>query len=116
MKNKVKIITKEDLSTWIHTANYFAKSYESLEDVLSEFNCCPSHIRKGIRKTMAVFDDSRRKMIPTNLPKEELKQAYETSVFVDLNIVAAELNLNPLTVALCIKPPCKDNERVVVKY
>lgn len=115
MKNKVKIITKKDYSTWINTANMFAKSHEYVDEVLSEFNGCPSYVRKDIRKSMTLFDDFRRKMIPTNLPKEEFNQAFEISVFVDLNIIATELNLYPLTVALCINPPCKDDERIIIK-
>ncbi len=34
---------------------------------------------------------------------------------VDAHIVATEFDIDPLTVVMCINPPCKLNERVYVK-
>ena len=66
--------------------------------------------RNSIKRAFALYDDVRRKKIP----KGEAA-AWETSVMVDAHIVATEFDIDPLTVVMCINPPCKLNKRVYVK-
>ena len=35
-------------------------------------------------------------------------------VLVDTHIIATEFDIDPLTAIMCVKPPCKANERVAI--
>lgn len=35
-------------------------------------------------------------------------------VLVDTHIIATEFDIDPLTAIMCVKAPCKPNEKVVV--
>lgn len=109
MKAKIKLISKSELQKWIQISNLFAKSLISPIDALRQFNSLDVTARSAVKREFASYDDVRRKKIP----KDEA--AWEMSVMVDAHIVATEFDIDPLTVVMCINPPCKLNERVYVK-
>lgn len=111
MKTKIKFISKMESKKWLQISNLFAKSLVSPAEALRQFNSLDATARNSIKRAFALYDDVRRKKIP----KGEADSAWETSVMVDAHIVATEFDIDPLTVVMCINPPCKLNERVYVK-
>ena len=110
MKTKIKFISKIESKKWLQISNLFAKSLVSPAEALRQFNSLDATARNSIKRAFALYDDVRRKKIP----KGEAA-AWETSVMVDAHIVATEFDIDPLTVVMCINPPCKLNKRVYVK-
>lgn len=111
MKAKTKFISKIASKQWIQISNLFAKSLISPTEALRQFNSLDATARSSIKRTFTLYDDVRRKKIP----KGETDSAWKTSVMVDAHIVATEFDIDPLTVVMCINPPCKLNERVYIK-
>ena len=63
MKNKIKVISKKDFSTWIITANLFAKNHEFVDNALLEFNSCPPYIRKKARKAINIYSSEYKSFL-----------------------------------------------------
>lgn len=110
MKNKYVIINKSNADKWFFSANIFAKSLCPHEVALKQFNQLDAKKRIEIKKQFDIYDDIRRK----NMPNRDEK-AYFISVMVDANIIATEFDIDPLTAILCVSPPCKPNECILVK-
>ena len=78
---------------------------------LKQFNSLNASQRTNIKKAFEEYDQKRR----IKIPKGEIDSAWEISVMVDAHIIATEYNIDPLTVIMCLNPPCRSNERIVVK-
>lgn len=111
MKPKYKTITKNDATNWIFTANLFAKSLIKPITAINEYNTLSPQERLKIKQLFSKYDDIRQKKIPST----EVKSSWEISVMVDSHIIATEYNINPLTAAMCISPPCLITENVIIK-
>lgn len=111
MKNKVVFISQGDFLKWTAISNMFAKSRIKPMAALKQFNSLSAKQRIDIKKTSEEYDQKRRMIIP----KDENSLAWEISVMVDAHIIATEYDIDPLTVMMCIDPPCKNDKRVIVK-
>lgn len=111
MKNKIVFKSQKDFIKWITVSNIFAKSRIMPMAALKQFNSLTSSQRMNIKKSFEEYDKKRR----IKIPKGEIDSAWEISVMVDAHIIATENNIDPLTVIMCLTPPCKSNERIVVK-
>lgn len=113
MKNKVKILSKSDANRWYVTANLLIKSMYPFSEATKQFNQLTATMRQSIRTRFSECDEVRRQQIHKEEPA--LEEAWLTGVMVDAHIIATEYNIDPLTAALCINPPCKPHEKVVVR-
>lgn len=113
MKNKVRILSKSDANKWLVVANLFIKSNYAFSDAIQQFNQLDAATRRSICARFSECDEIRRQQISKDEPA--LEEAWFTSVMVDAHIIATEYNIDPLTAALCINPPCKPHEKVVVR-
>ena len=111
MKTKTKLIPKLEFQKWIQISNVFAKSFIPPREALKQFNSLDASARHSIKCNFALYDKVRR----SKIPKGEMDTAWELSVMVDAHIIATEFDIDPLTAVMCIKVPCKLNERVYIK-
>ena len=113
MKSKVKILSKSDARGWYMSANLLVQSIYPFPEAVKQFNELTATMRQTIRTCFSECDDVRRQQISKEEPA--LKEAWLTSIMVDAHIIATEYNIDPLTAALCVNPPCKPYEKVVVR-
>ena len=111
MKTKYKIILQKDALKWYNISNCFAKSLYPFSDAVKQFNKLSINDRNNIRRLYSKYDEIRRNKIPNG----ESDAAWLTCVMVDSNIIATEFDIDPLTAVMCINPPCKINEKIVIK-
>lgn len=111
MKTTVKFITKAEFAKWVSISNLFANSLLSPRNALLQFNRLSPKERTEINHAYNLYDSIRRRKIP----KGEIDSAWKISVMVDSHIIATEHNIDPLAAVMCIRPPCKVNEKVFVK-
>lgn len=112
MKNRCKIIDKKTADNWCATVNLFIQSLFPFENAIQQFNRLSSNDRIQIRKRVDNCDEIRRRMIPK---EDQNNDNWITNFMVDTHIIATEFEINPLTVGLCINPPCNANQKVIVK-
>lgn len=110
MKVKIKKITKSQFDECCNIANMLAKSLCPTDIVFKQFNNLSISDKNRIKKDFERYDEIRRRKIPIG----EVEQAWFDCVVVDANIIATEFDVDPLTVMLCLHPPCKPNEKLVV--
>lgn len=111
MKTKCEIISKAKYTNWVKTSNVFAKSEIKSTEALKQYKALTVGERIAIKKEMTLRDEIRK-----NRSVEPMDTfAFELSVLVDMNIIATEYDIDPLTVAMCINPPCKISSNVFVK-
>jgi hypothetical protein len=94
----------------ITIANLFAKSLCPYRLALKQFNSLSAKSRSEINRLLNKYDEIRRKKINNN----ETEDAWFTCVMVDAHIIAAEYDIDPLTVIMCPQAPCKLNEVIIV--
>lgn len=111
MKSKTVIRSKQAVMKWIEASNLFAKSRISSRAALSQFNQLSARQRAKIKSAFDECDKVRR----IKIPKDEIESSLEISVMVDAHIIATENGIDPLTAVMCISPPCKNGERILVK-
>ena len=112
MKTKTVIINDSKAYQWCTIANLFARSQFPFNQAIKQFNQLSSNERIEIKKKIEKYDEIRRMKIPRGEQNEEI---WFMNFLVDLHIVATEYDIDPLTVALCIDPPCRIFEKVVVR-
>ena len=110
MRNKYIIINKAEAEKWFAIANMLAKSFCKHELALQQFNRLNACNRIKIKKCFDACDVIRRKKIPEG----EQDEAW-IGVMVDAHIIATEFDIDPLTAVLCLKPPCRPTEHIVVR-
>lgn len=111
MKIKYKIISNKEALKWYNLSNLFAKSLCPINIAIHQFNQLSSYERSNIKKEFKKYDDIRR----IKIPKGESDATWFTSVMVDANIIATDFNIDPITAVMCLTPPCRINERIIVK-
>lgn len=116
MKTKAKLISKRECRKWITISNLFSKSLIPEKEALKQFNMLDAKSRNHIKQEFNVYDEvRRRKIAEQESSKEEKESAFKISVMVDAHIIATEYGIDPLTVIMCINPPCKVNENIIVR-
>ena len=110
---RTKFLTPNDVLKWYGIANMFAKSLLSAKEAILQYNGLTSSQRRDIAQQFLAYDELRRKRITSST--ENAKARWETSIMVDAHIIAAEYDIDPVTVIMCFKPPCKNNETVLVR-
>ena len=111
MKNKCEIISKTKYTNWVKTSNVFAKSEINSTEALKQYKALTVDERIAIKKEVASRDEIRKIQSADTMDTS----AYEMSVLIDLNIIATEYDIDPLTVAMCVNPPCKISSNIFVK-
>lgn len=111
MKTNVKFLSTAEATKWITIANLFAQSLVPPQKALKQFNSLSANDKINIKAKFSEYDDIRRKKIP----KGETDNAWIISVMVDAHIIATEYNIDPLTGIMCLSPPCKPNEKIIIK-
>lgn len=109
----IKFLTQNDASKWYSIANMFAKSLLSQKEAISQYNGLTPAQRSEIAQQFQNADELRRKRIRAS--DENATARWETSIMVDVHIIAAEYNIDPVTVVMCFNPPCKRSENVLVR-
>lgn len=112
MKNNCIIISKNEAVKWYSIANLFAKSLFPFDQAIKQFNSLTAYERKDICYQFKKYDEKRQNKIPKD---ENVNSHWAMSLLVDSNIIATEFGIDPLTACLCIHPPCKNNQRVIIK-
>ena len=113
MKKRIKFLTPDDASKWYGIANMFAKSLISQKEALSQYKRLTPVQRSKIVQQFQSYDELRRKRITAR--DENAESRWETSIMVDAHIIAAEYDIDPVTVIMCFKAPCKYNENILIK-
>jgi len=113
VKKKIRFLTLNDASKWYNIANLFAKSLLSQKEAISQYNSLTPAQRIEIAKQFRTYDELRRKRITAS--DGDTESRWETSIMVDAHIIAAEYDIDPVTVIMCFNAPCKSNESVLVK-
>lgn len=113
MKKRIKFLTSNDASKWYGIANMFAKSLLSQKEAISQYNSLTPAQRSKIAQQFQSYDELRRKRITAR--DENAESRWETSIMVDAHIIAAEYDIDPVTVIMCFRAPCKNNENVLVR-
>ncbi len=111
MKPKAKFITRQECRQWIKLSNSFANSLIPQQEALKQFNSLDAKTRIAIVHSFEELDSIRRQ----KLTKNDGDAPWFLSVIVDAHIIATEHNIDPLTVIMCVHPPCKVFERVYIK-
>ena len=112
MKTKIAIISNNKAYQWCTIANLLAKSQFPFSQAIKQFNQLGNNERIEIKKKIEKYDEIRRMKIPREDQDEVI---WLMNSLVDLHIVATEYGIDPLTAALCINPPCRIFEKVVVR-
>ena len=110
MKSKIAIKTRKVFNDWLDIGNLFAKSLCDREEILRQFNALSETDRIKIKKRLDDCDIIRRTKI-TNTEIED----WTIGIMVDAHIIATEYEIDPLTVILCTKPICKNNEKIILR-
>ena len=113
MKKRIKFLTPNDALRWHGIANMFTKSLLSQEEAISQYNSLTPAQRSKIVQQSQTYDELRRKRITAR--DENAEARWETSVMVDAHIIAAEYDIDPVTVIMCLNAPCKINEDIMVR-
>jgi hypothetical protein len=108
VKKKIKFLTPNDASKWYCIANMFAKSLLPQKEAISQYNSLTPTQRNEIAQKFQTYDKLRRTRITAS--DENAESRWETSIMVDAHIIAAEYDIDPITVIMCFKAPCKNNE------
>lgn len=113
MKKRIKFLTLNDASKWYGIANMFAKSLLPQKEAISQYNRLTPTQRSKIAQQFQIYDKLRRTRITAN--DEAAESRWETSIMVDAHIIAAEYDIDPVTVIMCFKAPCKNSENVLIR-
>lgn len=113
-KEKYVKISKHDFSNYLYSYKLMSNSLEDNNVIKSQFN------KLSISKRIEIKNAFKEK---ENVLKEQIKyisesiqeDIYITCIMVNLNIVATEYNIDSATVCMCVDPPCKINEKIIVK-
>lgn len=100
---------------WFAAANKFAQSLITRSEAIHQYNLLPVASKTEIIESLKECDTIREKMIPDDMSIEEKNYHYSISVMVDAHILATEHNVDPVVIRMCLNPPCKIGEKVVVK-
>jgi len=103
-------ISPTTISGTLFACKTLSASLESPNVIIRQFNSLTS-----AQRTAILNECSKREAILKSKVESGNEDMYLTCMMVDLNIVAAKYNINPATVCMCIKPPCKANQRILVK-
>lgn len=109
----IKFLTPNDALKWYSIANMFAKSLLSQKEAISQYNRLTPAQRSKIAQQFQKADELPRKRIRAS--DENANSRLEISIMVDAHIIAAEYNIDPVTVVMCFNPPCKNSEKVLVR-
>lgn len=110
MKVKYITISKSNFLSLLKQYNLLAKSLCPYDIILRQFNALSPRIRQEIKTRFSLCDEIRKTKIPPNEG-----DAFLTRIMVDAHIIACEYDIDPLTAIMCINPPCKINERILIK-
>lgn len=106
---KYKKIKRTELLHSFFAYNLLSYSMQDWFVVVKEYNALSFSQRYSI-----IQEEKLRE----SLLKEKLTTAdedmYLTCSMVNLNIVATKYNIDPATVCMCISPPCKLDENILV--
>lgn len=108
-KTKYKKVTKETLENNFFGYRLLSQSIQDSFTIIKEFNRLSENQRKCIAKEYSKMEAAHRERSwkldeDTNL----------TCTMVNLNIVASKYNIDPATVCMCVSPPCKLNEKILI--
>lgn len=108
-KIKYKKITKETLEKSFNGYKFLSNSLQDTFVVIKEFNTLTEHERKCIAKE---YSEKETLLIKSSSNLDE--DTYLTCAMVNFNIVASKYNIDPATVCMCVVPPCKLNEKILI--
>lgn len=109
----IKFLTANDALRWYSIANVVAKSLMSQKEAVSQYNRLTPVQRSEIAQQFQRANELRHKRIRAS--DENATFRWETSIMVDAHIIAAEYNIDPVTVVMCFNSPCKNSENVFVR-
>lgn len=112
---KVIVLSKDKAAAWYNAANIFAHSQISQPEAIHMFNNLAPSIRLGIAKGLLDYDAARKNAFPSDMSEDEKKIHHRTSVMVDSHILATDYSTDPVVILMCVDPPCKADQKVLVK-
>lgn len=108
-KIKYLKISQEEIGKILNSIRLISKSLEEPRIVINQFNLLTPNKRIDI-----LSEWKKRETILKGTVEARNEDMYLTCIMVELNIIASMYNIDPATVCMCIKPPCKSNEKVFV--
>lgn len=112
---KIVFIPANETDKWFRSANVFAKSLISRSEAIRLFNNLSAETRIEICKELSEYDSIRKSAFPHDMTENEITDQYTTSVMVDAHILGTEYGTDPVVVLMCVNPPCKPNQKVIVR-
>lgn len=108
-KPKYKKLTSESLEKSFFGYRLLSHSIQDSFTIIKEFNTLSEYQRKCIVKDYSKMEASLKKRSSTLDEDTNL-----TCIMVNLNIVASKFNIDPATVCMCVAPPCKLSEKILI--
>lgn len=102
-------VSKRQIQQIVGPAKLLSRSLQDDKIVIKQFNNLPYSIRKEISQEYQELEDTLK---PKVAPFD--KDTYLTCSMVNFNIIAADYDIDPATVCMCISPPCKLNEKILL--
>lgn len=88
--------------------NEMTGSCQNFKKPIKEFNSLTVSCRKEVETAFKKLENQKKKELLKEI------EAFEVETMVNFQIVASMYEIDPTTVALCVNPPCKMNERILV--
>ena len=115
MKRGVMVLSEREFENKLMTANLFAHSYLSFNDSLIRFNALTINMVRTISNEFKRLDEKRKVLFPKYMPKDTLNELHNQSVLVDANVLAAEFDIDPLVIMMCIVFQDEQCRSIIVK-
>ena len=112
---KVALITSREADIWFLTANRFANSLTKRSNAIHQFNSLSIESKSKIIKLLKEYEEIRKTAYPEDMSAEEKKHHVSLSIMVDAHILATEFGVDPVVILMCLNPPCKSGQKIVVK-
>ena len=108
-KSKYIRMSKMQIMDFILTCKKMSESWESPIEIIRQFNYLTPTQRIEVTNEFKKYEARLKENIEAGN-----KDMYLTCSMVNLNIVASKYNIDPATVCLCISPPCKSNQKLLI--
>lgn len=103
-------ISQKDINGILIACKTLSESLEIPNVIIRQFNSLTS-----AQRTTIASEWSKCEAILKSNVEHNNDDMYLTCSMVNLNIIAAKYNIDPATVCMSIRPPCKSNQKILVK-
>lgn len=107
---KICFLTKEQIHNWVFIAKMLVKSKVLESEAVNQFNRLSAGQRASVRNAYNALDEKKKDILE---PSDTY--SWEIISFVDAHIIAAEYEIDPAVVLMCVNPKCLPNQQIYMK-